>query len=248
MTLDGKSVVVTGAATGIGRGIAECVLKAGARVTIVGRREEPLRDLAERYGSAVAVVAQDVAAPGAAERIVAVATDAFGRLDAVVNNAGLARFGRLDAIDPALFEAMFAVNVRAPAELIRCALPQLRSHCGSVVNISSVGGALSMPGRAFYGATKAALNSLTRSLARELAPDVRVNAIMPGPVDTPMWNETGLDEADTQHMRVDLLASTPMGRFGDGTEIGRWVCSLLDPELSGWVTGALIPVDGGRTA
>ncbi|MEU0399874.1 glucose 1-dehydrogenase [Streptomyces sp. NPDC006197] len=248
MTLDGKSVVVTGAATGIGLGIAECVLKSGARVTVVGRREEPLRDLAEHYGSAVAVVAQDVAVPGAAERIVAAATDAFGRLDAVVNNAGLARFGRLDAIDPALFDAMFAVNVRAPAELIRCALPQLRTHRGSVVNISSVGGALSMPGRAFYGATKAALNSLTRSLARELAPDVRVNAIMPGPVDTPMWNETGLDEADTQRMRVDLLASTPMGRFGDGTDIGRWVCSLLDSELSGWVTGALIPVDGGRTA
>ncbi|MEU6756827.1 SDR family oxidoreductase [Streptomyces sp. NPDC046685] len=248
MTLDGKSVVVTGAATGIGRGITESLLKAGALVTAVGRREEPLRELADLYGEAVAVVAQDVGAPGAAERIVAAATDGFGRLDAVVNNAGLARFGRLDEIDPALFDAMFAVNVRAPAELVRCALPQLRAHRGSAVNISSVGGVLSMPGRAFYGATKAAVNSLTRSLARELAPDVRVNAIMPGPVDTPMWNETGLDGAGTDQLRVDLLSSTPMGRFGDESEIGRWVCMLLDPEWSGWVTGALIPVDGGRTA
>lgn len=248
MTLDGTSVVVTGAATGIGLGITECLLKAGARVTVVGRREEPLRDLAGRYGDAVAVAVEDVAAPGAAERIVAAAVGGFGRLDAVVNNAGLARFGLLDAIDPAEFDAMFAVNVRAPAELIRCALPQLRANHGGVVNISSVGGALSMPGRSFYGATKAAVNSLTRSLARELAPDVRVNAILPGPVDTPMWNETGLDEAATERMRVDLLASTPLGRFGDGADIGRWVCSLLDPELSGWVTGALIPVDGGRTA
>ncbi|MFI5798190.1 SDR family NAD(P)-dependent oxidoreductase [Streptomyces sp. NPDC051677] len=248
MTLAGKSVVVTGAATGIGRGITECVLKSDANVTIVGRREEPLRELADQYGRAVAVVAADVSAPGAAERIIAAATDRFGGVDAVVNNAGLARFGRLDEIDPALFDAMFAVNVRAPAELIRCALPLLRAGRGSVVNISSVGGALSMPGRAFYGATKAALNSLTRSLAREFAPDVRVNAIMPGPVDTPMWSETGLDETGTRQLRADLLSSTPMGRFGDGTEIGRWVCVLLDAELSGWITGAVIPVDGGRTA
>ncbi len=248
MTLAGKSIVVTGAATGIGRGITECVVKSGANVTVVGRREEPLRELADRYGPAVAVVAQDVCAPGAAERIVATATDRFGGLDAVVNNAGVARFGRLDEIDPAQFDAMFAVNVRAPAELIRCALPELRANRGSVVNISSVGAALSMPGRAFYGATKAALNSLTRSLARELAPDVRVNAIMPGPVDTPMWDGTGLDEAGIRKLRVDLRSSTPMGRFGEDVEIGRWVCLLLDPEVSGWVTGALMPVDGGRTA
>ncbi|WP_406408577.1 SDR family oxidoreductase [Streptomyces halstedii] len=243
-----QSVVITGAATGIGRGITECVLKSGAGVTAVGRREEPLRELKDRYGDAVTVVAEDVSAPGAAERIVAAATEAFGRLDAVVNNAGLARFGELETTDPAQFDAMLAVNVRAPAELIRCALPQLRAHRGSVVNISSVGGALSMPGRAFYGASKAALNSLTRSLARELAPDVRVNAVMPGPVDTPMWHETGLDGAGTEHLRVGLLASTPMGRFGQDTEIGRWVSLLIDPEVSGWVTGALIPVDGGRTA
>lgn len=248
MSLAGKSVVVTGAATGIGRGIAECLLKSGALVTVVGRREEPLRELADRYGDTVAIAACDVSAAGAAERIVATATGRFGALDAVVNNAGMARFGPLDVADPEDFDAMFAVNVKAPAELIRCALPELRARKGSVVNISSVGGVLSMPGRAYYGATKAALNSLTRSLARELAPDVRVNAILPGPVDTPMWSATGLDSAGIDRLRVDLVASTPMGRFGEEAEIGRWVAMLLDPELSGWVTGALIPIDGGRTA
>lgn len=248
MSINAKSVVVTGAATGIGRGITECLLEAGACVTVVGRREEPLRALADHYGDAVEVVARDICAAGAPDHIVGAATDRFGRVDAVVNNAGLARFGRLDSTDPALFDAMFAVNVRAPADLIRCALPELRAHRGSVVNISSVGGALAMPGRSFYGATKAAMNSLTRSLAKELAPDVRVNAIMPGPVDTPMWNETGLDDEGTQRLRVDLLSSTPLGRFGENTEIGRWTCLLLDPEVSGWITGAVLPVDGGRTA
>ncbi|AXG77922.1 SDR family NAD(P)-dependent oxidoreductase [Streptomyces paludis] len=248
MTLAGKSVIVTGAATGIGRGITECLLKAGAGITVAGRREKPLLELAERYGDAVSVVAQDVAAPGAAERIVAAAADRFGGVDAVVNNAGLARFGDLDTIDPAQFDAMFAVNVRAPAELIRCALPYLRAGRGSVVNISSAGGVLSMPGRAFYGATKAAVNSLTRSLAVELAPDVRVNALLPGPVLTPMWDETGLDTEGAERLRAGLLKSTPMGRFGEDGEIGRWVCLLLDSEVSGWVTGALMSVDGGRTA
>ncbi|MFI6763455.1 SDR family NAD(P)-dependent oxidoreductase [Micromonospora sp. NPDC050417] len=248
MTLDGMSVVVTGAATGIGLGITECLLKSGANVTVVGRREQPLRELADRHGSAVAVVVADVCAPGAADQAVVAAVDSFGGVDALVNNAGLARFGTIDTLDPAHFDAMFAVNVRAPADLIRCALPLLRTSRGSVVNVSSVGGVLSMPGRAYYGATKAAINSLTRSLARELAPDVRVNAILPGPVDTPMWTGTGLDAAGMEQLRTDLVASTPLGRFGDAAEIGRWVCMLLDPELSGWITGALIPVDGGRTA
>ncbi|GIJ24438.1 SDR family NAD(P)-dependent oxidoreductase [Micromonospora lutea] len=248
MTLDGRSVVVTGAATGIGLGITECLVKSGANVTVVGRREQPLRALADRYPFAVAVVAADVCAPGTADRIVTAATETFGGLDAVVNNAGLARFGPIDTLDPGHLDEMFAVNVRAPADLIRCALPLLRASRGSVVNVSSVGGVLSMPGRAYYGATKAALNSLTRSLARELAPDVRVNAILPGPVDTPMWTDAGLDDAGIERLRTNLTAATPMGRFGDPAEIGQWVCTLLDPAVSGWVTGALIPVDGGRTA
>ncbi|MFB9850558.1 SDR family NAD(P)-dependent oxidoreductase [Micromonospora andamanensis] len=248
MTLDGRSVVVTGAGTGIGLGITECLVKAGANVTIVGRREQQLRALADRYPSAVAVVAADVRAPDTADRVVTVAAETFGGLDAVVNNAGLARFGPIETLDPAHLDEMFAVNVRAPADLIRCGVPLLRASRGSIVNVSSVGGVLSMPGRAYYGATKAALNSLTRSLARELAPDVRVNAILPGPVDTPLWTGTGLDDTGIERLRTDLVASTPMGRFGDPAEIGQWVCTLIDPALSGWVTGALIPVDGGRTA
>ncbi|MFJ2743760.1 SDR family NAD(P)-dependent oxidoreductase [Streptomyces sp. NPDC087440] len=248
MSLDKKSVVITGAATGIGRGITECLLEAGAYVTVVGRRAHLLDELADGRPDTVTAVVADVSEPGAAERIVADATERFGGVDGLVNNAGLARFGPLDTARPEVLEAMFAVNVAAPAELIRCALPQLRSRRGSVVNISSVGGVLALPGRSFYGATKAALNSLTRSLAKELAPEVRVNAILPGPVDTPMWHDMGLDEAATEDLRAGLVASTPMGRFGTGTEIGRWVCHLLDPDLAGWTTGVLLPVDGGRTA
>jgi NAD(P)-dependent dehydrogenase (short-subunit alcohol dehydrogenase family) len=248
LPLSGMSVVVTGAGSGIGRAIAEGVAAAGARVTAVGRRPGPLAELVEKAAGEVRAVAADVAAPGAAERIVQAALDAYGRLDGVVNNAGLARFGPLEETGPQMFEDVLRVNAVAPAELVRCALPHLRRTRGSVVNISSVGGSLAMPGRSFYGASKAALNSLTRSLAKELAPDVRVNAVLPGPVDTPMWYETGLSEDGIKELARDLTASTPLGRFGQGEDVARWVCALLDPVMSGWVTGALVPVDGGRTA
>jgi NAD(P)-dependent dehydrogenase (short-subunit alcohol dehydrogenase family) len=243
MSLAGLSVVVSGAGTGIGRAIARRALGEGAVVTVVGRRERLLKEL----GPEVEVVVTDITQPGAAEHVVSAALGRFGRLDAVVNNAGVARFGRLEDVGVDSFDEMFATNVRAPAELIRCALPQLRANRGSVVNVSSVGGVLVMPGRSLYGASKAALNSLTRSLARELAPEVRVNAVLPGPVDTPMWTDMGFNESQTAELRSDLVAATPMARFGEADEIAGWVCCLVDPQLSGWVTGVLVPVDGGRT-
>ncbi|MFD9887623.1 SDR family NAD(P)-dependent oxidoreductase [Streptomyces alboflavus] len=248
MSIEGLSVVVTGAGTGIGRSIAERAARSGAKVTLVGRRATPLKEVAASAPEAMEAVALDVTDPDAPDRIVAAALGRFGRLDAIVNNAGLARFGPVGETDVAELTAMFEVNVRAPASLIRAALPHLEAGRGSIVNVTSVGGALSMPGRSYYGATKAALNSMTRSLAREFAPGVRVNAILPGPVDTPLWRETGMTDDEEQALRDGLLAATPMARFGEGDEIAGWVCNLIDPELSGWVTGALIPVDGGRTA
>lgn len=247
-SLEDLSVIVTGAGSGIGRGVARCVAAAGGQVTVVGRTAAPLRELADELGPRVHPVVADVVAYGAAEQIVTSSVERFGKIDAVVNNAGLARFAPLHETDSDDFDAMLKVNVIAPAALIRCALPQLRATRGCVVNISSVGGVLAMPGRSFYGASKAALNSLTRSLARELAPDVRVNAILPGPVDTQMWDHTGLTDTELADLRDGISAATPMARFGNVEEIGRWVCCLLDPQLSGWITGALMPVDGGRTA
>ncbi len=248
MGLAGKVIVVTGAGSGIGRAIAEQLIQAGTRVTVVGRRELPLCELVEGAQDSVLALPIDVTAPGAPNRIVTATVHCFGRLDAVVNNAGLARFARLVDADPDDFQAMLDVNLRAPAELIKAALPHLQRSRGAVVNVSSVGGTLAMPGRAFYGASKAALNSLTRSLARELAPDIRVNAVLPGPVDTPMYGNLGLTGKETARLRGDLIAGTPMQRFGDTGEVAQWVCCLLDDEISRWVTGALIPIDGGRTA
>lgn len=244
-----QTFIVTGAGTGIGQGIAEHLLHEGANVVAVGRREDKLRSL--QHGSdqeRVAVVAQDLTAVGAADAVVSAAVERFGTVDGIVNNAGHARFAAVEDAQPSDFTDMFSINVWAPMAMTAAALPHLQKSVGSVVNVSSVGGALAMPGRSLYGASKAALNSLTRSLSLELAPLVRVNAVLPGPVDTPMWSDMGLEGEDAENLRTNLVAATPMGRFGAPSDVAQVVALLLNRSAAGWITGAIVPVDGGRTA
>ncbi|MEY9854629.1 NAD(P)-dependent dehydrogenase (short-subunit alcohol dehydrogenase family) [Catenulispora sp. GAS73] len=266
MVDQGRVVAVTGAGSGIGRAVAVRLAAAGDTVIAVGRRPAPLADLASQAsqtsqaasaagrgsggedGGPVLPLPMDVADPAAPERLRAFVEERFGRLDGLVNCAGVARFARLETADLGDFDRMLAVNVRAPAALIQALLPALTEAGGSVVNVTSVGGVLAMPGRSFYGASKAAVNSLTRSLARELAPRIRVNAVVPGPVDTPMYEDLGLGAEETESLRKTLLDSTPMARFGAPDEVAGWVCALVDPNQSGWITGALLAIDGGRSA
>ncbi|GGO94255.1 SDR family NAD(P)-dependent oxidoreductase [Wenjunlia tyrosinilytica] len=254
MTLAGKAVLITGAGSGIGSATAVRAARRGAAVALVGRRAEALEHTAAQVreavgeGSRVAVLAGDVGKAPEVERVVAAAAEHFGRIDGLVNNAGTARFSALEDARIDELDTMLDTHLRGPVLLIQACLPHLRRSGGSVVNVSSVGGVLSLPGRSLYGASKAALNHLTRSLARELAPAVRVNAVLPGPVETPMYDDLGLDADGVDELREGLLSATPMGRFGRPEEIAEWVCLLLDEESSAWVTGALLPVDGGRTA
>ncbi|GIM87140.1 hypothetical protein Sar04_38760 [Salinispora arenicola] len=252
MTLRDKAVLVTGAGTGIGRAVAVRAAREGARVALLGRRRELLDQTAALIKGAapdapVLACASSLAEPDELDDAVGDVLDAFGRLDGLVNNAGIARFSPVETADPADLQLMFDVHVKGPVHLLRTCLPELRARRGSVVNVTSVGGALATPHRSFYGASKAAINHLTRSLAIELAPEVRVNAVLPGPVDTPIYDDLGLSDEATGKLREDLLARTPMGRFGQSDEVATWVCRLLDDE-SGWVTGVLLPVDGGRCA
>ncbi|UYM03647.1 SDR family NAD(P)-dependent oxidoreductase [Solicola gregarius] len=248
----GATVAVTGASSGIGRAVACRLATAGATVLAVARRGDELSALAAEFadagGGLVVPVVADVTDPATPRRLSAVLEQHSGRLDGLVNCAGLARFASIDSADLEDLDRMLAVNVRAPAALIQVLLPALRAADGSVVTVTSIGGVVAMPDRALYGASKAAANSLTRSLAHELAPGVRVNAVVPGAVDTPMYADLGLDEKDTAALREGLLRTTPMGRFGQPDDVAGYVCTLLDPHVSGWVTGALVTIDGGRSA
>ncbi|MEY9928684.1 NAD(P)-dependent dehydrogenase (short-subunit alcohol dehydrogenase family) [Catenulispora sp. GP43] len=251
--------VVTGAGSGVGRELALALAKTGWRLVLVGRRAERLAqtallaqpaELAQPAAAippeAVHLVAADVGAPDSAQRIVSEALQRFGRIDALVNNAGLARFGTLDRVSEADVEAMVRTNFLGPLALIRAAAPELSRRQGCVVNVGSIGGMLALPGRATYGASKAALHHLTRSLARELAPRVRVNTVAPGALDTEIYDDLGFGPEETEALRAEMIRTTPLGRMGTPQDVVPWI-ELLLSRAGAWVTGSLLVIDGGRS-
>jgi NAD(P)-dependent dehydrogenase (short-subunit alcohol dehydrogenase family) len=240
-------VVITGAGSGLGRCLAMSLAGQGHRLTLVGRSKERLLETQAALGGADCLtLALDVTEAAAGDRIVSETLDAFQRIDAVVNNAGLARLAGLEQLALADAEAMMRTNLIGPAFLIRHAVAALRETKGLLVNVGSIGGLLSVPSRALYGASKAALHHLTRSLARELAPDVRVNAVLPGAIDTPMYDDLGCSPEEVATLRRTMVGTTPLGRMGTPQDVVPWIEQLLGP-AGRWVTGSLFVIDGGRS-
>jgi NAD(P)-dependent dehydrogenase (short-subunit alcohol dehydrogenase family) len=245
--LDGAVVIVTGGGSGIGAATAGRLGAAGAPVVLVGRREEPLKEVAAEIisgGGQALCVRADLADPASPRQIVDACLTRYGRLDGLVNNAAVVRHMPLAEWDVASFDEHLAVNVRAPFFLIQAALPALReSPVRSVVNVSSSSGTLHRVGQSVYGMTKAALDYLTQTLAGELAPlGVRVNGIAPGPIDTPIHATWADDLAEAYRW---LGSQVPLGRIGAPEEVALWITLLLSP-LASFMTGAVIPLDGGQ--
>jgi len=238
-----KVALVTGAARRIGAAIARRLHADGYDLALHYRHsladmDALLADLnAARTGSAIALQA-DLAAFDRLPELIARTVGRFGRLDALVNNASAFHPTPLGTTVPAQWDDLFASNARAPFFLSQAAAPHLRATRGGIVNIADIHGETPLAGHAVYCMAKAALLMLTKSLALELAPDVRANAIAPGAI---LWPEQGKDAAS----QAALLARVPLGRTGTPGEIAATVAWLLS-DAAGYISGQTIHVDGGR--
>ncbi|GGZ60898.1 ketoreductase [Streptomyces inusitatus] len=240
----GRVVIVTGGGTGIGRATARAFAEEGAHVLAVGRRVAPLDKTAAGHDRITPLVA-DITAEGEPEWIVETALRAHGRLDVLVNNAGIVSGGALGTLTPEVLQPQIATNLIAPILLTQAALPLLETSGGVIVNVSTSVGQRAWPGNSVYAATKTALELLTRSWAVELAPrGIRVAAVAPGAIDTPIGEHQGLTPERTAEVRKWQLAHTPLGRIGRPEEVAWAITRLASPEAS-FITGVVLPVDGG---
>ncbi|MEU9719036.1 glucose 1-dehydrogenase [Streptomyces sp. NPDC047976] len=240
VSLEGKVVVITGAARGQGAAEARLCAEAGARVVVTDLREEEGRAVADALGGQGLYVRHDVADADGWAGVVREAVAAFGTVTALVNNAALWRTAHVEEQSPEGFEELLRVNLLGPFLGIRALAPVLRAGGGgSVVNVSSTAGLVGIPGHAAYGSAKSGLRGLTRSAALDLAPDgIRVNSVHPGAIDTPMV-AGAVAGRDWSHL--------PLGRMGRPEEVGELVLFLCS-DASSYITGAEFAVDGGMTA
>lgn len=242
--MEGKTVIITGGSNGIGKATALAFAYKGANVLITGRHSPALEEVSALHDNITALVA-DSSDPASAEIIVNTAISKWRRLDILVNNAGAGGIANLEDVTEKQITDMFAVNVVGSSLLAKASVPHLRETKGSIINISSTIGHMSTPSLSHYGASKAALNYLTKTWALELAPNIRVNAVAPGPTDSgALTGMMGLSEEMAAHMREQEASRNPLGRTGVPEDISQWIVMLADP-ASSWVTGQVIGVDGG---
>ena len=246
LQLEGSVAIVTGASRGLGRAAAGALVAEGARVVAAARSAGALDELADGAGGSIHPVRCDMGDAGAVAELVDVAVERFGRLDCVVNNAGIAPAGSFLEQDPAVLSDVVAVNVLAPAILSQAAGRHFvrAGVAGSIINIGSTSSLKGKPLLVAYSASKGALVRLTEALAGEWARhNIRVNMIAPGAFATEAQSQVLADE----RMLAARLRKIPMRRMGEPAELGPLVCYLASP-LSAFVTGSCFVIDGGEVA
>lgn len=247
--LKGKVALITGGGTGIGAACAREFAREGAAVVVTGRRKDVLetivREIEHAKGRALAV-AGSVTDETHAQNAVAQAVLAFGTLNVLVNNAGILTFGKpLHETDEATWNEMMSVNLTGSYRMTKAAVPaMLKAGSGSIINVSSVASLVGLPMLAAYSATKGGLDTLTRCVAIDYAPQkIRCNSVCPGLVNTPMAS----DLIENKDALAQIMTAYPLGRPGTPAEIAKLILYLASDESS-WMTGAVIPIDGGMTA
>jgi NAD(P)-dependent dehydrogenase (short-subunit alcohol dehydrogenase family) len=255
MSKDGLCAVVTGSASGLGAATAALLAKGGARIVVnyasSQKEAEQTADLCRDAGAEVVVVQGDVARDEDCRKIVAAAA-AWGRLDALVNNAGTTKHvahDNLDGLSAEDFQRIYAVNTIGPFQMVRAARALLEAgakaagHASAVVNVSSVAGISGVGSSIAYAASKGALNTMTLSLSRALAPTIRVNTVCPGYIDTP-WFTKGRGEAGAKQVRDSVVARVPLKVASSAEDIAQLVCFLASPASSN-MTGEVVRMDAG---
>jgi len=245
-SLSGKVAIVTGASKGIGAAIAKGLAEAGASVVVNyassrAGAEKVVADIEKAGGKAVALHGS-VARAAEVKRLFVEAHEAYGRLDILVNNAGVYAFHPIEDVTEAEFHREFDTNVLGPILATQEAVKRFGAEGGSVINISSVASTKGLPGATVYGATKAALDQITRNHAIEFAPrKIRVNTIAPGGVETEGTHSAGIIGSDFEKQ---MVADTPLGRLGQPDDIAG-VAVFLASDAARWITGERLVASGG---
>jgi len=250
--LAGKSAVITGGGTGIGQAIALAFAREGAQVAVAGRRKEKLDEtlhLLQRAGCSALALECDVTKAADTQRVVKSAEGAFGKVNVLVNNAGALSVSTVENITEEDWDRVMATNVKGPFLMSRAALPAMRrAGGGSIINVGSVLGIVAIRDRAAYCASKGGVSMLTKAMALDHAQDnIRVNCVCPSIVESDMTRNLFAETEVGRQTRESRLASIPLGRFGKPADIAGLTVFLASEESS-WMTGTVIPVDGGVTA
>ncbi|KYQ57786.1 3-oxoacyl-[acyl-carrier-protein] reductase [Trachymyrmex zeteki] len=246
MSFKGKVVLITGASSGIGAETAIHFAQLGALLSITGRNKYNLDKVAEQCGqSKPFIVTGDIANENDVKNIIDSTIKHYGKLDVLVNNAGIVEFGSIEISSLEKFDNIFNVNVRSVFQLTALAVPHLIKTKGNIVNVSSVTGLRPMKNNLPYCMSKAALDQFTRCVALDLASQqVRVNSVNPGGVQTNILRDTGMSQEQLKTFFERLKGGHAFGRNGDPSEIAKTIAFLASDDAS-FITGVTMPVDGG---
>lgn len=244
--LKGKRALITGGTTGIGLETAKQFLAEGARVAITGSNPATLEAAVSTLGPDVLAISSDAGDIAAQAVLATRIRDAFGGLDILFVNAGIASFGPIDQLDEAVYDRMFAVNLKGPMFLVQALLPLLANPTSIILN-GSINARIGMANTSVYAATKAGLISLARSLSGELiSRGIRANVISPGPIATPIFGKMGFPEDVLKSMAESFQAQIPAKRFGEPSEIATAAVFLASDE-SRFTVGSELVIDGGMS-